>query len=339
MIRTAENAVCVIIAARNAADTITRAIRSALNEPAVAEIIVVDDASNDDTAAVSAAADDGTGRLRVLRLTTSRGPAFARNHAIAHSAAPLISILDADDFFLPGRFDILLKGNDWDLVADNILFLESGDDEPNVPDFAPEPRFLDLPAFVLGNISRRGAERTEIGFLKPVMRRAFLDHYALRYNEDLLLGEDYELYVRALAKGARYKVLRTCGYGACVRPTSLSGRHGTNDLERLWRADEQLLALPGLSQAAVGALRRHARHIRARYELRRFLDLKACSGLVSATFDSLAQRPLALPAILAGIAADKLEALRRRSGRRYGTVPHGTTRSLLPGRTVAQESG
>ncbi|TIR69420.1 MAG: glycosyltransferase, partial [Mesorhizobium sp.] len=41
--------VCVIIAARNAARTIPVAIASALREPEVAEVVVVDDASTDDT--------------------------------------------------------------------------------------------------------------------------------------------------------------------------------------------------------------------------------------------------------------------------------------------------
>ena len=124
-----------------------RAIRSALREPQVAEVVVVDDGSTDGTAQRSREADDGSGRLKVHRLDRNRGPAFARNHAIAHSAAPLIAMLDADDFFLKGRFDGLLDGNDWDLVADNIVFIDvrsAGSAEPIVPDFDAEPRFLDL---------------------------------------------------------------------------------------------------------------------------------------------------------------------------------------------------
>lgn len=344
MIKSAEDAVCVIVAARNAADTIERAVRSALGETTVAEVIVVDDASTDETAVRAAGADDGTGRVRVLRLTTNRGPAFARNHAIAHSVAPLIAVLDADDFFLPGRFDALAKGHDWDLVADNILFLEpdQADRAPTVPAFAPEPRYLDLPAFVAGNISAREARRAEVGFLKPVMRRAFLDHYALRYDEDLMLGEDYDLYVRALAHGARYKVVRTCGYAALVRAASLSGRHGTEDLRRLWRADERMMELPGLSAAAVAALGEHARHMRARYELRRFLDVKAGSGLPAAAVDSLARRPMSLPGVLNGVARDKVEAWRARratSAPPAGLDAAGSARVLMPGRAATEEHG
>lgn len=310
---TATATVCVIIAARNAAATIARAVASALRDPHVAEVVVVDDGSTDDTAEAALGADDASGRLRLLPLDVNRGPAFARNHAIARSAAPLIAILDADDFFLEGRFDRLLHDDDWDFVADNIVFVdarEAGGPDPSVPDFEAEPRFLDAAAFVGGNISRRGASRGETGFLKPVMRRAFLNAHGLRYDEGLRLGEDYDLYARALLKGARYKVVHGCGYGAVVRADSLSGRHRTADLQRLYEADRAMLALLSDADAPVRtALRRHACHMRARYELRDFLDAKAGKGLLRAGLHALT-RPAALPAIVGGIAADKFDAFR-----------------------------
>lgn len=310
--------VCVVIAAKDAAATIGRAVASALRDPFVAEVMVVDDGSSDRTAETSLAADDGSGRLHVLRLDANRGPSFARNHAIAHSSAPLIAILDADDFFLADRFEQLLDGDDWDFVADNIVFVDThslSQSDPVVTRFAAEPRFLDTADFVEGNISRRGASRGEIGFLKPVMRRAFLDAHRLRYDEALRLGEDYDLYVRALLMGARYKVVHGCGYCAVVRAESLSGRHRTSDLQRLYEADRAMLDLSQANGEARIALRRHQRHVRARYELRHFLDIKADRGLARAGLHALT-RPAALPAIVGGVASDKLDALRTRIGRK-----------------------
>ncbi len=188
----ASSTVCVIIAARNAEATIGRAIHSALREKRVGEVVVVDDGSHDATLRNASGADDGSGRLRLIGLGSNHGPAFARNRAIAASRAPLIAILDADDFFLRGRFEDLLDGEDWDFVADNIVFIDerrAAHAEPVVPQFESAPRFLDMAGLVDGNISRRGASRGEIGFLKPVMRRAFLDRHGLRYNEALRLGD------------------------------------------------------------------------------------------------------------------------------------------------------
>ncbi|MBZ9982106.1 MULTISPECIES: glycosyltransferase [unclassified Mesorhizobium] len=309
--------VCVIIAARNAARTIAVAIASALREPEVAEVVVVDDASTDDTAQVARAADDGSDRLAVIRLDVNRGPSFARNAAIAASQSPFIAILDADDFFLAGRFHNLFAGADWDFAADNIMLIRddalSDVTQIVAPQFAAEPEFLDLERFVEGNISRRNVRRGELGFLKPVISRAFLDRHGLRYDESLRLGEDYELYARAVASGARFKVIRSCGYGAIVRADSLSGRHKTQDLKRLADADLALLAIDSLPEGSKAVLRRHERHVRDKYRLRNFLDVKAERGLASAAAYAFASQSNLVP-IVQGVASDKLEALFRRVG-------------------------
>ncbi len=81
------------------------------------------------------------------------------------------------------------------------------------------------------------------------------------------LGEDYDLYIRALASGARYKVIHSCGYGAVVRGDLPGGSHRTEDLRRLYEADRALLRAFALPPQAAEALRRHERHIRGKYEL------------------------------------------------------------------------
>ena len=310
-------AVCVIIAARNAARTIPVAIASALRETEVAEVVVVDDASTDNTKDVALAADDGSGRLSVIRLDVNRGPSFARNTAIKASRSPFISILDADDFFLEGRFRRLFAVADWDFAADNIMLIR---DDPATdlakvaaPPLAADPEFLDFERFIYGNISRRRMLRGELGFLKPVISRAFLERHGLSYDENLRLGEDYELYARAVACGARFKIIKSCGYGALVRADSLSGRHKTLDLKRLADADLALLAIRGLPERSKAALRRHERHVRDKYRLRHFLDVKAERGLASAAAYALASQSNFFP-IVSGVAADKLDALFRRTG-------------------------
>lgn len=332
--------VCVIIAARNAARTISLAIASALREPEVAEVVVVDDASTDDTASVARAADDGSGRLSVMRLEINRGPSFARNAAIAGSRSPFISILDADDFFLEGRFRKLFARADWDFAADNIMLIRddvAGDMTKIVaPRFSADPEFLDFERFIEGNISRRRVQRGELGFLKPVISRAFLDRHGLRYDEGLRLGEDYELYARAVAQGARFKVIRSCGYGAIVRPDSLSGRHKTQDLKRLADADLSLLEIASLPEGSKAALRKHERHVRDKYRLRKFLDVKAERGLASAAAYALASQSNLIP-IVRGVAADKLEALFRHAG--LASKPQQTPpfRVLMAGTNAAGE--
>jgi succinoglycan biosynthesis protein ExoU len=333
MAEAAAQTICVIVAAKNAADTIGKAVRSALIESLVSEVVVVDDGSTDGTAHAAGQADDGTGRLKVISFPQNRGPSAARNAAIAASHAPLIAILDADDFFFPGRFEPMLAESDWDMLADNIAFIYDPASAPQPERFETRARGISLVEFVEGNISQRGRPRGEIGFLKPVMRRAFLDAHNIRYDEALRLGEDYDLYLRALAKGARYKVIEHCGYGAVVRHDSLSSKHRTNDLRSLYEADNAILADRQLPEQARSIITRHRDHIRERYEHRAFLDLKAQSGSFAA-LRYLLTRPRYLPAVSTAIFHDKLDAARRKP---VPAAAPSTMRYLLPGVPAGQK--
>lgn len=94
--------VCIIIAAMNAADTIAKAVASALAEPEATEVVVIDDGSSDGTAAVARGADDGTGRLTVVRFEANRGPSAARNHAISISQSPFLRCWTRTTSSFPG---------------------------------------------------------------------------------------------------------------------------------------------------------------------------------------------------------------------------------------------
>jgi glycosyltransferase involved in cell wall biosynthesis len=89
-------AVSVVIPAFDRAAEIPTAIASVLGQSFPDfELIVVDDASTDDTVAVVEAIDDP--RLRVLRQAVNLGPAAARNAGAAVARAPIVAFLDSDD--------------------------------------------------------------------------------------------------------------------------------------------------------------------------------------------------------------------------------------------------
>ncbi|WP_404338479.1 glycosyltransferase family 2 protein [Sphingomonas sp. MMS12-HWE2-04] len=297
--------VCVIIPAYNAGATIARAVASALAEPEVAEVFVVDDASGDDTVARARGADDGSDRLRVIALAANGGPSPARNAAIDASVSPFLAILDADDYLLPGRFARLLARSDWDLIADNILFvLEGSEDSAAPPSGGDRHRTLTLGEFVERNISRPGRPRAELGFLKPLIRRVMLDTLGLRYQEDIRLGEDYLLYAEALARGARFELAEACGYVAIERAGSLSGRHSTDDLARLLAADRRLAARPGITPGDRKILASHVAALDIKHAHRRFLDDKRDDGLVRALIPLLGH-PVRLAEVAGAIIRDK----------------------------------
>ena len=231
-------------------------------------VIVVDDASTDDTAdVVGRIALEYSGRVVVKRLERNYGPGAARNIGLGLSTAPWVAVLDADDFFLQGRMEQLLSyADDNDFIADDLLQVDESDDgrQSRLFEALVDPRQLNLEQFVLGNLSRPGRLRKELGFLKPLMRRSFLDQHSLRYDESLRLGEDYALYARALAMRARFIVIPACGYVSVVRSDSISGRHSLADLERFRDVNDELSGIPGLGAREKRALRCHYRSVDAR---------------------------------------------------------------------------
>lgn len=110
---TARPLVTVLIPAYNARRTIERALRSVLiQDYAPLEIIVVDDASTDDTAAVAESL--GIKELRLIRLPKNLGECGAMNAGLAQATGRYIAFLDADDEWLPSKLNKqipLLEGN------------------------------------------------------------------------------------------------------------------------------------------------------------------------------------------------------------------------------------
>jgi succinoglycan biosynthesis protein ExoU len=268
----------VLMAAWNCSNTIERAIMAALSEPEVARVIVVDDASTDDTVECVARIDAPPGRVLVEKLLSNGGPAVARNVALRLSTAPWVCVLDSDDFWLPGRMRTLLRYADrFDFIADDLLQVPADEVECQVPapmlDEQHEGRILDFATFVRGNISRPRRVRRELGFLKPLMRRSFLDAHGLRYDERIRFGvEDYVLYARALALGARFLLLPPAGYVSVVRPDSLSSTHTRQDLKFFQDVDLELAAIDGLSSHDRRALNDHHASIEARIQWRTMID-------------------------------------------------------------------
>ncbi len=265
--------ITVIIAAYNAEATIKRAILSALGEPQVTEIVVVDDASTDNTVEVARGCDDGSGRLKVFVQDKNAGPSAARNRALRETHAPWVTVLDSDDFILPGRMAGLLAFADgYDLIADDMFQVNEHDiDGPRrllLGDSVSFPMDVDLTAFVLSNVTQENRERAELGFIKPLMRRAFLNKHHLIYRENMRLGEDYELYARALGLGAKMIVVAAQGYVSVVRGNSLSSNHSEHDLLHLRNADDGLMRDLMLTPQAYQSLYNHRISIDCRLQWR-----------------------------------------------------------------------
>ncbi|UUL82392.1 glycosyltransferase family 2 protein [Sphingomonas qomolangmaensis] len=287
--------------------TIAKAIASALAQPEVAEVIVVDDASTDATVSVARTAGRDDHRVRVLVQNANQGPAAARNRAIAESDAPLLAVLDADDQFLPGRFAAILETENWDLCSDNIVFVRNESELKDYSELDAKPLasgMLNLETFVAGNLPARHKQRGELGFLKPVIRRAMLKQFDLRYAPTCRLGEDYLLYLAALAHGARFRIVSSCGYAGLVRNDSLSGRHGIEDLEALLAQERLLLRGLALTDGQRSAVKQHIRSTRRRLVHRQALRARRERGLWQGFLNAARH-----PSVFADILADRIRPM------------------------------
>jgi glycosyltransferase involved in cell wall biosynthesis len=95
-------AVSVVLPTHNRLATLSRAVASVLQQSmGDLELIVVDDGSEDSTAAWLAEQSDT--RLRVIRSAERQGAARARNRGIASARAELIAFQDSDDEWAPGK--------------------------------------------------------------------------------------------------------------------------------------------------------------------------------------------------------------------------------------------
>jgi glycosyltransferase involved in cell wall biosynthesis len=95
-----DDLVSVVIPTYNRGAKILRAVSSVLRQTyGNLELIVVDDASTDGTAALLESVRDS--RLRLVRHRTNRGAATARNSGVAAARGRWIAFQDSDDIWLP----------------------------------------------------------------------------------------------------------------------------------------------------------------------------------------------------------------------------------------------
>ncbi|MEL7129239.1 MAG: glycosyltransferase family 2 protein [Pseudomonadota bacterium] len=256
--------VTVIIAAYNAEGIIERAIRSALDQTCRPNVIIVDDASRDETAPTVERIIKGEPRAQLVCQATNQGPAAARNRAIELATTDWVTPLDADDAMEPERLEALVRlagENGWDAVGDDQYRVTSWHEGAprrrlwSDTDFAAME--LTLETFVRENIHANTGYGRELGYIKPLVRKDFLQAHEIRYDPDMWLGEDYDLYTRLLVAGARFGLVNPKGYIAYDTPGSLSRKHRADHLKHLVRSDQRLLSNETLPEDARTQLKAH----------------------------------------------------------------------------------
>lgn len=187
--------VTVVMPAYQAAATIGRAIASVRAQTFTDwELIVVDDASTDETGKVAASHAASDPRVRVMTNLANHGASASMNRGWRGSSSPFVAILDADDVALPERlgrqFNFLSGHAEVDVLGTAAHFIDADDvflrtvcplDKHNG---LKQLRWYVCP-FVHSTV---------------MMRRQFLEATG-GYTEGLRLGEDYDLWMRGFYQG------------------------------------------------------------------------------------------------------------------------------------------
>ncbi len=285
------------------------------------ELIIVDDCSPDETAAVALAAAGGDPRIKLIRAEQNGGVARARNLGNIHAAGDWIAVLDSDDAYEPTRLETLLAASEkagLDLIADDMLLVEfealMGEGKSYLGHAGTELRSVDLPAWLEGN--RAGIKTPMLGYLKPMVRREFLLRHNVSYVPELRVAEDCWFVADLLAYGARFAIYPAPLYRYAVRPASLSRTRGDNvyTLQRSVYAPFLKRHEGRLSEAGLRAVLRHESALKTAEAFEGFAMAMRAKDLPKA-FGWLASRPQAMAYLTRPVGA-RLERLAGRIGHR-----------------------
>lgn len=233
----------VIIPVYNASRWIAKAVRSAVQQPEAERVLLIEDGSADSSLDTCRRLSREYANVEVLQHPggENRGAGASRNLGIRAATTEWVAFLDADDYYLPGRFredaEVIARHPDSEGVYNAIGFdyyeekdskqsLQKHQNLTTIPQPVPPDQLKDVllrrhPQKIIGHISCNGL---------TVKRRLF-DRSGL-FN-DLKIGEDTHLIIRLAFAGKLYP-------GELRRPVAMRRVHGNNRITNRKPADKFL---------------------------------------------------------------------------------------------------
>ena len=239
--------VSIIITTHNRPLLLRRAVQSARESGSNAEIIVVDDASSDDTAAVCKSLGS---EINYVRVDRNQGVAGARNIGIVASRGEYLTFLDDDDTRLPGSLDMQVARLD---AAPEAAFIYA---QAIVGDQNGRPsRRVSPIACPEGDIFLRLLTRNFIPCGTAVIRRSCLSRAGLLDNS-IAGPDDWDLWIRL---SELFPVIAVAEPVIIWRQSNPSSGQGTSQTARLVsmgvRQFQKWLMLPRMSSVTASVKR------------------------------------------------------------------------------------
>jgi glycosyltransferase involved in cell wall biosynthesis len=287
--------VSVVIPTRNRSAMLAMTLRSVLRQQSVdLEVIVVDEASTDDTASMLAAVNDT--RVSIIRHDTPHGLSAARNHGAFEARGQWLAFVDDDDLWAPDKLVRQIEaaeqaGRDW--VYTGSVNIEGWRIVYSRPPLPPDDTVTALPRY---NAIPGGGSN--------VMWRQSMWMKVGPFDTRFRGGEDWEMSIRSAQYGPPAWV---------CRPLIAKRVHGTNmflNVAEIMRATRLIEDLHG-TQVDWGKVHR--------WVAERYLR----SGQRAAAFSQFVKA--AMKGEVGGVAEDVSQLLRRRLRRQAAVSPHPTS--------------
>ncbi len=217
--------VSVVMSVRNGEEFLRPSIESIQSQShSDFEFIICDDYSTDSTAAILSEYANQDSRIRILRNSEHRGLSASLNWAISSAQGELIARIDADDTSMPKRLEVqrnaFLAENDMVLCGTNGMVIDAKG-KSIYPTILPT-RDWDIRCLCLFENPFRHSSIM-------MKRRAFF--CAGKYNENLDVAQDFDLWVRMMQYGKCYN-LRQRLVHLRLHDASVSSRYKAEQIDK-----------------------------------------------------------------------------------------------------------
>lgn len=238
--------ISVIIPVYNAAKFVSDAVESALMQRQTAEVILVEDGSDDESLDMCKKLNSKFEKVRLFThlFNRNRGASTSRNRGIVEANNEWIAFLDADDYYIDGRFDEtekLLSDKDFDAVGSAVGTVFSSK--------SAKERYLRVLPFKKDHLittvkytidpNRCFWEMNPIGDMGYIHTNGWVIHQDVfnrtgLFNERLRLHQDSDMWTKM-------SMVASIGFVSINKPLSMRRIHGKNRISKERSVKEKFL--------------------------------------------------------------------------------------------------
>lgn len=227
-----DDSVSVIIPTYNRAGMLKRAIDSVLNQSVSVDLIVVDDASCDETSSVLALYKD---QIQVIKNDRNMGVSYSRNRGVEIARSRFIAFLDSDDEWhvdkIKHQLDYLFINPFFNIIQCDEKWIRNNKQINKKKYHLKEEGF----------IFKQSLERCMVSPSGVMIKKKFFDQFS-GFNETFQVCEDYDLWIKMtrfflVGFNSDLDVNKFAGHSDQLSLTPVMDKYRVQSLEQLYRSE------------------------------------------------------------------------------------------------------